>query len=223
MSKKSGKGTLWTSEEDEILKGVYPISGAKGVVRRLGEKGFIRSKDAVKNRVKKLKIEFKGSGGKKRMPLVHAYPRERSREMGCQAHPDIIAAAKEDGVLTRSKAYPYTYLAPIEWVDEYMRKLDEERTADWEASQFWLSTKEVAKLFGFTSRSFSVLAAPSAMRAKKYKLHDYLERIPQRVTNRQLAGEGRFGRFWKPEEAHREAELYHVRRMKRRTRRNGKP
>lgn len=140
------------------------------------------------------------------MALVDAYPNGR----GKQAHPEIVAAAERDGVLTRSPVYPHPHLAPMDWVDRFMDRMEAELDKDLEVSRTWLRTPEVARLFGLTPRSFAVTIAPS--NEKGYALREYVDRIPQRVTNRRMAGNGRFGRFWRPEEAYREAERYAVRR-----------
>ena len=217
MTKK--KKPLWTPEEDQVLKSGYETVGAKGVVKRLKKLGFQRTQVAITARAKRLGVEFKHLGGRNQIPLVYAYPRHRK---GCpwQAHPDIIRAAERDGVLTRSKVYPFAYMAPISWVDEFMDNIEEEWADSVEVATSWLKTNEVARIFGFTPRSFSVMIAPSA--SKEYKVREYVARIPQRLTSRNLLGLGYFGRFWKPEETYREAEKYQIQKVTRKMRRNGR-
>lgn len=205
----------WTEEEDAILRSRYGFFGANGVVDTLRRQGhFPRTREAVMARAKRLKVEF--TGGKGFMALVDAYPRGR----GTQAHPDIVAAAEQDGVLRRSPVYPHVHQAPVWWVDRFMEHMDQELAQDLEVSRSWLKTAEVARLFGLTPRSFAVIIAPS--NPKGYILREHTARIPQHVTNRRMLGMERFGRFWRPEEAHREAERYAMRQKVRRAMRTNR-
>jgi hypothetical protein len=130
------------------------------------------------------------------------------------AHKRIVEAAKRDGVIVRASVYPYKRMAPAWWVDEYMQNLSQQNDELRDVVHGWLTTRQVAKLFGFTLKSFGTLTAPSCN--KKYALHEYLNRIPQRNIRQEVDGVFQLGKFWSPEEAHREAERYAVRRARKR-------
>jgi hypothetical protein len=223
MGRRPTQGPKWTPEEDAVLILYYRAYGAKRVQRTIKRKGLgERTIPSIWHRARRLDLPYDPTKGGKFAYLVDAHPdnvgRDHTRK--AKAHRHIVRAARKDGVLTRSTLYPFRAMAPTEWVDAYMQKLAEQFDEAEEVHAEWLSSREMAELFGFSERSFSVLAAPSCQ--KRYSLHEYLARIPQRNLKVRTPSRSVKGKFWRAEEAKREARLYQARRARRRMR-NGKP
>jgi hypothetical protein len=202
----------------------YRAYGAQDVQRRLRRKSRNiptireRSIPSIWHRARRLDLSYDPTKGGKLVYLVDAHPDNigRADVRKAKAHRHIVQAARADGVLVRSTIYPFRAMAPAKWVDEYMERLAERFDEAEEVKAGWLTTREVAELFGFTDRSFSVLAAPSCR--KKYSLHDYLARIPQRYMKVRTPARTVNGKFWGAEEARREARLYQMKRARKRMR-----
>lgn len=207
---RTHKGPYWNDEEDGIIKRTYPHYGSQLTQERLAKRGYERSVAAIWHRAKRLKLAFAPEVKDKLVPLVEAHPNIRGNNERFQASKSIVRAAEEDGVLVRSRTYPHTYMAPEKWVekyvDEYSERLEEDRLVE----RTWLSSRQVADLFGVSYSSFHTLSAASC--TKKYSIHTHLERIPNRTVNSNTYGAKARGRYWKPEEATREAHAYRTRK-----------
>lgn len=224
MGQRPTQGPRWSPDEDALLLQYYRAYGAQDVQRRLRRKSRNipsireRSIPSIWHRARRLNLNYDPTKGGKLAYLVDAHPDNigRSSTRKAKAHRHIVQAAKADGVLVRSTIYPFRAMAPAKWVDAYMERLAERFDEAEEVKAEWLTSREVAELFGFTERSFSVLAAPSCN--KKYSLHDHLARIPQRCMRVRTPTRTVNGKFWSAEEARREARLYEMKRIKKRAR-----
>jgi len=219
-NKRPSPGLRWSESEDRVLRSTYPAYGTKETLRRLAARGTPRSAPAIQQRVRRLKLQYSPGGRHDLVYLAEAHP-GTTCPWKSYAHRNIVTAAESAGVLTRASVYPFKRMAPAWWVDEYMRELGEKNESIRDVVHSWLTTREVARLFGFSLKSFQTLMAPSCR--KKYALHTYLALIPQVIVRQEVDGAYRLGKFWKPEEARREAERYIVRRARKKLRRKRRP
>lgn len=219
MGRRPTQGLRWTPEEDAVILQFYRAYGAKGVQRRLRKHSpQPRTIPSIWHRVRRLKLSYDPTKGGKLVHLAEAHPDNigRADTRKAKAHRHIVAAAKADGVLQREAMYPYRAMAPAAWVDEYMAKLERKFDEAEAIEAEWLTTREVGALFGISERSFSVIAAPSCH--KKYSIHDHLARIPTKYLKVRTPSRVVNGKFWRAEEATREAELYRVKKARKKMR-----
>lgn len=223
MTQQPPQGPKWSPDEDALLIQYYRAYGARDVRRRMRLKSRNipsireRSVSSIWHRARRLGLEYDPTKGGKLVLLSDAHPDNVGRP-GAQAkaHRAILEAAQRDGVLVREVAYPRRAMAPSGWVDSYMERLAESFD-DAEASEGeWLTTREVSALFGLSERSFASVATPSYNRP--YAIHAHLARIPQRYLRVRTPKRTFNGKFWRSEEARREARLYQMRRARKRMR-----
>ena len=211
----------WTEEEDRIIADTYPKRGAIGTTERLARQGFPRARASVQNRARKIGVQYDRDGGATMIPLVAAHARDRVGG-GQRAHQQIVRAAARDGVLRRGSAHPHVYLAPIPWVDAYMARLDATITEERDLRATWLTTREVAALFGYRSaRAFTTQIIPS-FASKAARLHRHVERIPRKHVGPGTPGCGFVRRYWHRAIAEQEARQYRAATTSRRHRRRSR-
>jgi hypothetical protein len=194
----------------------YRERGAAATQELLAKRGYHRSKHAITDRANRTGMNVEPGRKKKVVPLVDAHWRQLASGTRL-AHRAIVAAAERDGVMTRSLVYPFTRYAPQWWVDQYMEVLSAWEEAEAEIVRTWLTTAEVAWLFGARARSVASLVSPKRGR-KIGPLYQAVRRITtlQFVTNRGTTMT--LTRYWKPADAYREAAAYRALRNARRTR-----
>lgn len=222
MGRRPTQGPLWTEDEDMVLVTQYRAYGARRVQRILARTSpHPRTISSIWHRARRLGLSYDPVHTGKYIHLMDAHPDNIGRDhvRKAKAHRHIVAAAEADGVLRREEIYPFRPMAPVEWVDQYVERLERRFEDAEEVLSGWLTTDQLAELFGFTYRSMKVLAAPSCR--KKYTLHKHLERIPQKNLRIRTPSRLINGRYWREQEARREAQLYNLRRQRARTRPSG--
>lgn len=209
--KRKGFGKPWSEQEKQILRVNYRNVGAQGAQKRLAKWGYERSIDAISAKARNLKL-FYDPTAKGDVVFLHEAMNSRADLNHPHAHADIIRAAKEDGVVSRSETYPHKYMAPAWWVDEYVeRKYQEKHEAD-ELLRNWLSTKEVAELFDISMDVLYSMIRPSLK--KQLPLSKSLNAITRKKLHAGYGDGFRYGWVWKPDEARFYATQYKKRRAK---------
>ena len=222
MGRRPTQGPLWTEDEDAVLITQYRAYGARRVQRILARiSPHSRTISSIWKRARRLGLHYDPVHTGKWIHLVEAHPNNVGREhvRKTKAHRHIVAAAEADGVLRREEIHPFRPMAPVEWVDQYVEQLERRFEDAEQVRSGWLSTAQVAELFGLGPRSLSVISAPSCQ--KRYTIHKHLDRIPQK--NLRIRTPSRFlnGKYWRESEARREAQLYHLHKQRSRLRHNG--
>lgn len=217
-------GRKWTVREDNIVRLYYPKGGTPVCIEKIHAKREHRDRtpEAIRHRAHRLGVRYHPTGRPGRnepIPLADAHRNFRTTQPGSrgQANDAIVAAATADGVLVRGLVYPYVRMAPAWWVDQYVDRFIELGDEDRRIISTWLTTDEVAQLFGIKRNSLMVVKSPT--NPKPYAIGEHLRRIPTRHIRSPQRSGGKKGLYWEPDAAQREARLWAVRRQRNRVER----
>ena len=222
MSAKPGEtpagrgGRPWTAREDEFMRRDYQTLGGPEVQRRLTNNGFNRTLHAIHRRAARLHLQHEFARTNGLFPLALAHTRTRNGEVA-GAHQAIIEAARADGVLTRDTKHPYPFLAPTDWVDAYMERLEAELADEQRKVRQWLTTVQAAAVLGVHPNTARAIITPSYQ--KDFALVRQCARIPRYRLKHKHGDLPCSTMLWDPEATEREARLYHLRRARKRLRR----
>jgi len=193
----------WSTREVNILKFHYRSRGSKGCLAALQKAGFNRTLDSVRWKAQRLGLRLEANHERfKLVPLADAH----SLGPGRGAHPRIIAAAERDGVLARGGTGWRTYYAPPDWIDGYVRMLEEEEAQKRIIITTWLRTHEAAQLFGVNKRDLSTLSGVN--NTKKGELVRLISTVEQKLLMINAGTTTTLTRFWHPQETHEAAIAY---------------
>lgn len=212
--KAAREGIPWTEPEDRIVQRSYRTLGAKITAERLKKNGFHRTVPAVWRRATRLgiyhepaQLGYRWGKVEDMVYLSEALPTANRREP--LAHKRIIEAAKDAGVLVRADTYPYKYMAPQSWVDDYMDRLSDELQMERETYLTWATSKETAAKFGIKYRTLVAYTCNyTDRRGSHLSIFDHLEKIPTRKIK---YGKHR-GLYYEPNILEKEAEKYRLRK-----------
>lgn len=135
----------WTPTEDAILERNYPRAGSAGVHRNLRRHGYRRTRDAIRERARRLAIYQGDLPGLVPASWIASQPRS-----GALNH--VIATAKRDGVLHTIEGGKVRHLVPLEWADAFVNDR-EERVANTEELQDWWTIARIATELGTSEAS----------------------------------------------------------------------
>lgn len=218
---RTSRGDPWTDEEDTLLRRHYRTKGSRYTSEQLKRAGFNRGDLACMRRAARLSVAYEPAYNAKRdrdmTHLADAMPVIKGK---AQATRRIVKAARDAGVLSRTFTYPHKFLAPTWWVDQYMAALEEEMQRAKFLSSHWITTKEVAALFGLATTTLHVYFGPAGRAGKGAHVAKYLHAIPSEVVD----GYGlNFPptRFWEPKAAQMQAAAYKRRKRDDPRRRGG--
>lgn len=199
------RGQHWSEDEVSLLRKFYRLRGVAYVHKKFIERGFDRTRIAIRMKANSLGVYQDYANGDKLVPLIDAYPKAHGSHQ--RAHPRIIEAARRDGVLSRAEHVPKKpYLAPREWVDKFMQQVGVENRERETVLGTWLTTAQAAKAFGVPIKSLATMNSPN--RTDKGYLVACVKRVERRLLCVNRDTNYTMALYWHPEQVRVAARRY---------------
>lgn len=201
---------FWTPAELRLLRQSYRRGGSAAVERSLGRYGFHRTANAIGIKARKLGLQVDPTRFGELIPLADVHPRRWTPNRTSHAHPEIISAARREGVLSRAPVHPRTHLAPRWWVDAYAAQMAQKLHLEAEAIATWLRSEQAARIFDVPLATFRTAASPARC-AKAQGLSAALRHVESLRILRPQPGRASGSTktlYWHPAQTREQAAIY---------------
>ena len=201
-------GVPWSEREDHLLRRSYSQRGTLGSQRSLAKYGFQRSREGIMKRARALGLKYDPTGNGRLVPIVDVHSIRRSHHPDT-AHPDAVAKAEADGVLTHSYDYPHTRLVPAWWADQYAEELARREDERRKIEASWLTSPQAARLFGVRPTTLSTLVSPRRRGRRRGLIGRLVDGVETAlVTVEHSPGRFTTRRYWNPTQVRDAARRY---------------